>query len=57
MKRLNIVALIEYGSETGIEYLYELMRRQIKIDSIVCIGDEYPEKKKRTFRKKDWWII
>ena len=52
MKRLNIVALIEYGSETGIEYLYELMRRQIKIDSIVCIGDEYPERRKELLEKR-----
>lgn len=52
MKRLNIVAVIEYGSETGIEYLYELTRREIKIDSIVCIGDEYPERRKELLEER-----
>ena len=27
------------------------MRRQIKIDSIVCIGDEYPERRKELLEK------
>ncbi len=37
--------MFEYGSETGLEYLYELRRIGIKVNSIICVGDQYSEKR------------
>ena len=53
---------MEFGSETGIEYLFQIKKLKIKINSIVLIGHEYSNKrgellKKRTgglFKRKDF---
>ena len=44
---MNILVIIEFGSETGIEYLYQLKKSNININSLILIGDKYAKKREK----------
>tara|TARA_Y100000031_G_C8189601_1_gene370727 strand:+ start:118 stop:849 length:732 start_codon:yes stop_codon:yes gene_type:complete len=44
---MKIVVLAEFGGELSLEYIRELLQSNIKVDSIVFIGDKYD-----TYRKQ-----
>lgn len=52
MENLKVVALFEYGSETGLEYIFELKRRKITLTSIVCVGHEYSDRRKELLNER-----
>lgn len=50
MEKYNLTVLLEFGSETGLEYLYRIDQLGIKISSIICVGDEYSKKRKKLLK-------
>ena len=52
MEKYNLVVLFEYGSETGLEYLYRIDLNGIKISSIICVGDEYSSKRENLLKQR-----
>jgi methionyl-tRNA formyltransferase len=52
MENLKVVALFEYGSETGLEYIFELKRRNINLTSIICVGHEYSDRRKELLNER-----
>ena len=44
---MRIAILAEWGGELGIEYINELLKNNLELDSIVFIGDEFDVHRKR----------